>query len=133
MSRATDAIYVTNAAHSRSHSAATRLGRGVQIAANDSPDEVTPQERLSWLIELMSRYAREFVQSSDGHESLRLAAAILAHLKSLANDLPAAGRLTEATEHWIEMWDAILSLNLPAREITQQSLCSLVQRARAEV
>jgi hypothetical protein len=101
------------------------------ITANDSPDDVTPAERLSWLVELMSRYAREFAQSSDGHESPRLAAAIVTHLKSLSNDLPASGRLTEANEHWLEMWDSILSLHLHRDREPSFPLRALIERARA--
>jgi hypothetical protein len=101
------------------------------IAANDSPDDVTPAERLSWLVELMSRYAREFMQSNDGHESPRLAAAIVSHLKSLSNDLPASGRLTDANEHWLEMWDGILSLHLRSDREPNLPLRALIERARA--
>jgi hypothetical protein len=57
-------------------SAAFHSQRLHRVAANDSLDDVSPTERLSWLVELMSRYAREFMQSNDGHESPRLAAAI---------------------------------------------------------
>jgi hypothetical protein len=102
-----------------------------QIAANDSPEDVSPAERLTWLVELMSRYAREFAQSSDSHESPRLAAAIVAHLKSLANDLPASGRLTDANEHWLEMWDGILSLHLRSDHQPNVPLRTLIERARA--
>jgi hypothetical protein len=101
------------------------------IAANDSPEDVTPAERLSWLVELMSRYAREFMQSNDGHESPRLAAAIVAHLKSLSNDLPASGRLADANEHWLEMWDSILSLHLRRDCEPGLPLRALIERARA--
>ncbi|MGL4230606.1 MAG: hypothetical protein ACRDAM_01580 [Casimicrobium sp.] len=101
------------------------------MAANDSPDDVTPAERLSWLVELMSRYAREFMQSSDQHESPRLAAAIVSHLKSLANDLPASGRLTDANEHWLEMWDEILSRHLRHDREPSSPLRALIERARA--
>jgi hypothetical protein len=104
-----------------------------RVAANDSPDDISPAERMSWLVELMSRYAREFAESHDSHESPRLAAAIVAHLRSLANDLPNAGRLAEATEHWIDMWDSILSLHLRAGDtsIANPSLRSLIERAKA--
>jgi hypothetical protein len=102
-------------------------------AANDSPDEVSPTERLAWLVELMSRYAREFADSHDSHESPRLAAAIVAHLRTLTNDLPKSGRMADAAEHWIDMWDAILSLHLRKGErvAANPSLRSLVDRARA--
>jgi hypothetical protein len=93
-------------------------------------DDITPLERLSWLVELMSRYAREFMQSSDGHESPRLAAAIVFHLKSLGNELPASGRLTDASEHWFEMWDGILSRHLRCDCERNASLQALIDRAR---
>ncbi len=105
--------------------------RASSMAANDSPDDVTPAERLSWLVELMSRYAREFMQSNDGHESPRLAAAIVSHLKSLSNDLPTSGRLTDANEHWLEMWDGILSLHLRVDREPNLPLRALIDRARA--
>jgi hypothetical protein len=111
------------------HMAAATPSR--MTAANDSPDDVSPAERLSWLVELMSRYAREFMQSNDGHESPRLAAAIVAHLKSLANDLPSSGRLADANEHWLEMWDSILSLHLRHDQAPNLPLRALVERARA--
>ncbi len=112
-------LFLSNANHASQH------------AANDSPDDVAPAERLSWLVELMSRYAREFAQSNDGHESPRLAAAIVSHLKSLADDLPVSGRLTDANEHWLEMWDGILSLHLRHDREPNVALRALLDRAQA--
>jgi hypothetical protein len=117
--------------HTSAYTTAITASTASQIAANDSPEDVTPVERLSWLVELMSRYAREFMQSNDGHESPRLAAAIVSHLKSLSNDLPASGRLTDANEHWLEMWDSILSLHLRSDRQPNISLRTLIERARA--
>jgi hypothetical protein len=113
--------------------AISKRGSTDRTAANDSPGEVMPAERMSWLVELMSRYAREFAQSSDGHESPRIAAAIVAHLRSLSRDLPNTGRLTEATEHWTEMWESILSQHLRKGDETigNPSLRSLIKRAQA--
>jgi hypothetical protein len=80
----------------------------------------------------MSRYAREFAESN-GHESPRLAAAIVAHLRSLGRELPRSGRMFESAEHWIDMWDAILSRHMRHIEasISNPSLRSLVERAKA--
>jgi hypothetical protein len=87
---------------------------------------------MTWLIELMSRYAREIAQSNDAHESPRIAAAIVVHLRSLLNESPPAGRLTDAADHWMEMWDAILALQLNKRAYGRDgSLRALVHRAQA--
>jgi hypothetical protein len=96
-------------------------------AANGEDFAPMPQ-RLIWLIELMSRYAREFAQS---HESPRLAAAILSHLKSLANELPATDRLAETTEHWIDVWEPILDQHIKPGAAMPQPLRTLIDRARA--
>jgi hypothetical protein len=105
----------------------------MRVAANDSPDDVSPAERLSWLVELMSRYAREFAQSHDSHESPRLAAAIVAHVRSLIDDLPNDVRLSDAAEHWIDIWDGILASHLGHVDAPHRSasLASLIERARA--
>jgi hypothetical protein len=115
------------------HAAAINANTTTRVAANDSPEDVSPTERLSWLVELMSRYAREFADSHDSHESPRLAAAIVAHLRSLASDLPPSGRMADTAEHWVDVWDTILSLHLRKGEpmASSPSLRSLVDRARA--
>lgn len=95
---------------------------------SDSESFAPLPERLAWLIELMSRYAREF---SDSHESPRLAAAILSHLKSLANELPPTARLAETTEHWIDVWAPILDQHIKPGVVLQQPLRTLIDRARA--
>jgi hypothetical protein len=101
----------------------------VTKANTSNADEFAPlPERLAWLIELMSRYAREF---SESHESPRLAAAILTHLKSLASELPTSSRLAETTEHWIEVWAPILDHHVKPGNVTPQPLRGLIEKARA--
>jgi hypothetical protein len=50
----------------------------------------------------MSRYAREFANS---HESPRLAAAIIGHLKSRGSGLPLEDQLSDTTQHWMDLWN----------------------------
>jgi hypothetical protein len=96
---------------------------------SSNADDFAPlPERLAWLIELMTRYAREF---SESHESPRLAAAILTHLKSLANELPTRSRLAETTEHWIEVWGPILDQHVRPGATLAQPLRGLIEKARA--
>ncbi len=65
----------------------------------------TAQDRLFGLVELMSRYARARL---DGHESTRLAAAIVGHLRALADALPAAPQVHRDAEHWLQEWECIV-------------------------
>jgi hypothetical protein len=109
-----------------SHMGARAVAQTHLSAANDSFAPIP--ERLIWLVELMSRYAREYSQS---HESPRLAAAILAHLKALANELPTSQRLSETTEHWIDVWEPILDQHIKPGSPMPQPLRALIDRARA--
>jgi hypothetical protein len=104
--------------------AASVLLRNAPLAEGFTP----MPERLVWIIELMSRYAREFANS---HESPRLAAAILAHLKSLSNELPSSDRLSETIEHWIDVWEPILNQHIKPGTTIPQPLRALIERARA--
>ena len=87
-------------------------------------------DRLTWIVELMSRYAKEKCES---HDSARLAAAIVAHLKSFADDCSVVGQLAETVSHWLDTWEPILERHIatqrPSAEATP-SLYKLVLRAR---
>ena len=93
------------------------------------------RERLTWIVELMSRFALE---KCDGHDSARLAAAIVAHLKSLASDLAENSQLADTVAHWIDTWEPIMERHLatqrviapPAPPENLVSLTALIQRAR---
>ncbi len=87
-------------------------------------------DRLIWIVELMSRYSKEKCES---HDSARLAAAIVAHLNSFADDGSVAGQLAETVSHWLDTWEPILERDV-ARQCSMAgvtpSLGKLVMRAR---
>jgi len=102
----------------------------------DSPSPAAPMlgpstpDRLTWIVELMSRYAKEKCES---HDSARLAAAIVAHLKSFADDRSVAGQLAETVSHWLDTWEPILDRLVSAERATpdqSSSLYKLLLRAR---
>ena len=87
-------------------------------------------DRLTWIVELMSRYAKEKCES---HDSARLAAAIVAHLNSFADDRSVAGQLAETVSHWLDTWEPILEQHVSSQRATTEqcsSLGKLVLRAR---
>ena len=90
-------------------------------------------DRLTWIVELMSRYAKEKCESLD---SARLAAAIVAHLKSFAEDRSVAGQLAETVSHWLDTWEPILEHHVSSQRAasdqsqSSSSLNKLVLRAR---
>lgn len=69
------------------------------LATYSTPD------RLTWIVELMSRYAAEKAES---HECLRLAAAIVTHLKAFLVDLPTHGQLADTVSHWLDTWEPLM-------------------------
>lgn len=88
------------------------------------------RDRLTWIVELMSRYAHEKCNS---HDSARLAAAIVSHLKSFAADLPDGSQLADTASHWLDAWEPILDRHVAAQRVTASaapSLTTLVFRAR---
>ena len=87
-------------------------------------------ERLTWIVELMSRYAKEKCES---HDSARLAAAIVSHLNSFADDSSVAGQLAETVSHWLDTWEPILQRHVSSQRVASDqssSLYKLVFRAR---
>jgi hypothetical protein len=103
------------------------LSRSTQTANADSP---TAPDRLTWIVELMSRYAQE---KCDSHDSARLAAAIVAHLKSFASDDAVRGQLADTVSHWLDTWEPILERHVAQQQPRQSestSLYQLVMRAR---
>ena len=90
------------------------------------------RERLTWIVELMSRYAHEKCNS---HDSARLAAAIVTHLKSFASDVPEGSQLADTVTHWLEAWEPIPDCHAAEQRAnadsnTHGSLAALVMRAR---
>lgn len=88
------------------------------------------RDRLTWIVELMSRYAHEKCNS---HDSARLAAAIVSHLKSFAADMPDGSQLADTALHWLDAWEPILDRHVAAQRVTAAaapSLITLVRRAR---
>lgn len=88
------------------------------------------RERLTWIVELMSRYAHEKDQS---HDSARLAAAIVNHLHALVAETPEHSPLADAASHWLDAWEPILSHHLARARVstsTTPSLLDLVRRTR---
>lgn len=108
-------------------SAPPATAHGHAVIDADCP---SARDRLTWIVELMSRYAAE---KCDSHDSARLAAAIVAHLKSLATDLPAGGQLTDTVSHWLDIWEPLLERHVAAQRPAPSattSLYQLVMRAR---
>lgn len=96
----------------------------------DSGENPSTTDRLTWIVELMSRYASEKCHS---HDSVRLAAAIVSHLNSLSNAQTIAPALSDAVSHWLEVWDPILERDLCVQQRspeTSAALYPLVRRAR---
>ncbi len=92
-------------------------------------------DRLTWIVELMSRYAAE---KADGHECPRLAAAIVTHLKAFLLDLPTHGQLADSVSHWLDTWEPLMERHVASLRGTKRhplvdttsSLAALVTRAR---
>jgi hypothetical protein len=99
-------------------------------APAQSATSPTAPDRLTWIVELTSRYAREKCES---HDSARLAAAIVSHLKSFADDGSIGNQLAETVSHWLDTWEPILERHVGTQRPdadTSPSLYKLVARAR---
>ncbi len=84
--------------------------------------------RLTWLLELMGRFARERL---DDHDSARLAAAIVIHLRALNAETSDESAIAPTIEHWLELWEGVLERTLARHApVPGASLFDLVQRAR---
>lgn len=93
-----------------------------------SPTAPVDPTRLTWLLELMGRFARE---RADDHDSARLAAAIVIHLRALEAETPAESALATTVEHWLELWESVLERALARHaSVPAGSLFDLVRRAR---
>lgn len=92
-------------------------------------------DRLTWIVELMSRYAGE---KADSHECPRLAAAIVTHLKAFLVDLPTHGQLADTVSHWLDTWEPLMERHLASQRAGSRhsladatsALSALVTRAR---
>lgn len=92
-------------------------------------------QRLTWLAELMGRFASEQVE---GYDSTRLAAAILIHLRSLRAELLDGQGLASTAEQWIDSWEKVLD-RATSRKPMQSALSGtpppslhlLIRQARA--
>jgi hypothetical protein len=97
------------------------------------PPEAAAQsarERMTWIIELMSRFATEKLEH---HDSARLAAVIVTHLNALAAETPQRTQLSETVSHWLDTWEPILERQLALQGRSNPwpvSLRQLVMRAR---
>jgi hypothetical protein len=101
-----------------------------QGAAQTTEAFATLPQRMQWIIELMSRYAQ---QRSNDHESARLSAAIVSHLKTIARDAIVGSQFADTVSHWLETWEPIMEWNLMRQQAmadANQSLRSLISRAR---
>lgn len=88
------------------------------------------RDRLTWIVELMSRFATEKL---DHHDSPRLAAVIVTHLNALASETATGSQLNETVSHWLDTWEPILERQLTLRGRSNPwpaSLQPLVMRAR---
>lgn len=88
------------------------------------------RDRLTWIIELMSRFATEKIEH---HDSPRLAAAIVTHLNALAAETAQGSQLSETVSHWLDTWEPILERQLALQGRSNPwpaSLQQLVMRAR---
>lgn len=99
------------------------------LAAYSVPD------RLTWIVELMSRYAAE---KADSHECPRLAAAIVTHLKAFLVGLPTHGQLADTVSHWLDTWEPLMERHVASQRAAAphplveptSALSALVTRAR---
>ena len=88
------------------------------------------RDRLTWIVELMSRFATEKL---DHHDSPRLAAVIVTHLNALAAETTPGSQLSETVSHWLDTWEPILERQLTLQGRSNPwpaSLQQLVLRAR---
>ena len=87
-------------------------------------------DRLTWIVELMSRFASEKL---DHHDSPRLAAVIVTHLNALAAETAPGSQFGETVSHWLDNWEPILERQLALQGRSNAwpaSLRKLVMRAR---
>jgi hypothetical protein len=88
------------------------------------PGGASAQDRLFGLVELMSRYANARL---DGYESTRLAAAIVGHLRALADAIPDAPQVHQDANHWLEQWEYIMARQqVMQRQSAAHSLLNLL-------
>ena len=92
-------------------------------------------DRMTWIVELMSRYATE---KADSHDCPRLTAAIVTHLKALLEELPMQGQFADTVSHWLDTWEPLMERHVAAPQAkasrptldAHASLTALVTRAR---
>ena len=93
-----------------------------------SSDVAIDPTRLTWLLELTGRFARERL---DDHDSARLAAAIVIHLRALDAETPSGSATAATIEHWLELWEGVLERALERHcPAPGASLFELVRGAR---
>jgi hypothetical protein len=71
---------------------------------------IRPVDRLFGLVELMSQHASARL---DGYESPRITAAIVGHLRVLADAMPDAPQVQTDANLWLDHWE-----NIAARQST---------------
>ena len=65
---------------------------------------IKPVDRLFGLVELMSQHAAARI---NGNESARITAAIVGHLRALADAMPNAPQVRNDAEVWLDHWEQI--------------------------
>lgn len=101
-----------------------------QASREVNATDQTAYDRLTWIVELMSRFATEKL---DHHDSPRLAAVIVTHLNALAAETESGSQLSDTVSHWQDTWEHILARQLALQVRSNPwsaSLRDLVMRAR---
>jgi hypothetical protein len=88
------------------------------------PGSIRPVDRLFGLVELMSQHAAARV---DGYQATRVTAAIVGHLRALADAMPDAPQAHSDAQVWLEHWERIASRQETLRsQKNGESLISLL-------
>jgi hypothetical protein len=88
------------------------------------PHSIRPVDRLFGLVELMSQHAAARV---DGYQASRVTAAIVGHLRALADAMPDAPQIQNDAIVWLEHWERIADRqDTLRRKKSSESLISLL-------
>ncbi len=96
----------------------------MHLANTIGPQSIRPVDRLFGLVELMSQHAAARV---DGYEAPRVTAAIVGHLRALADAMPDAPQVHSDAHVWLEHWERIADRQDTLRmQKSSESLISLL-------